>query len=93
MRSILKLGKALFAKEGESLAPVSLPHTWNDLDGQDGGNDYWRGVGHYVIDLPEPTANMRQYIEIRGANHIATVWCNDVLLGSHEGAFLPSGLN
>ena len=22
---------------------VSLPHTWNNIDGIDGGNDYWRG--------------------------------------------------
>ena len=22
---------------------VKLPHTWNALDGQDGGNDYYRG--------------------------------------------------
>lgn len=27
--------------------PVTLPHTWNNLDGQDGGNDYKRGVGLY----------------------------------------------
>ena len=24
---------------------VSIPHTWNNIDGQDGGNDYNRGVG------------------------------------------------
>ena len=23
---------------------VSLPHTWNDIDGQDGGNDLYRGT-------------------------------------------------
>jgi beta-galactosidase len=23
---------------------VNLPHTWNNLDGQDGGNDYWRRI-------------------------------------------------
>ena len=22
--------------------PVTLPHTWNTLDGQEGGGDYWR---------------------------------------------------
>ena len=22
---------------------VSIPHTWNNIDGQDGGNDYRRG--------------------------------------------------
>ena len=24
---------------------VTLPHTWNNIDGQDGGNDYWREIG------------------------------------------------
>src|SRR3954452_19177100 len=26
---------------------VDLPHTWNAQDGQDGGNNYWRGIGWY----------------------------------------------
>lgn len=26
---------------------VNLPHTWNAKDGQDGGNDYYRGICHY----------------------------------------------
>ena len=26
---------------------VTLPHTWNNLDGQDGGNTYYRGIGWY----------------------------------------------
>ena len=32
----------LFTKPGEDRVPVTLPHTWNNLDGQDGGGDYWR---------------------------------------------------
>ena len=55
MRSVELLTKALFAKFGEELTSVALPHTWNNLDGQDGGNDYWRGIGTYVIELPNPT--------------------------------------
>ncbi|MBQ4321513.1 MAG: hypothetical protein IJC35_04665, partial [Oscillospiraceae bacterium] len=27
---------------------VDLPHTWNAVDGQDGGNDYHRGTCWYV---------------------------------------------
>ena len=23
---------------------IALPHTWNAVDGQDGGNDYYRGT-------------------------------------------------
>ena len=45
MRNVTLLTQALFAKHGEALAPVALPHTWNAFDGQDGGADYWRGLG------------------------------------------------
>ena len=30
---------------------VELPHTWNAADGQDGGNDYYRGTCWYVRQL------------------------------------------
>ena len=36
-----------FVKPGEAAAPVLLPHTWNAVDGQDGGNDYFRGTCCY----------------------------------------------
>ena len=87
MRTTTLLTCARFAKEGEAFAPVSLPHTWNAKDGQDGGNDYWRGVGTYQIDLPDPTDGKRQFIEFKGANHVATVYCNGRLLGQHKGGF------
>ena len=87
MRTYQILSEARFAKTGEDFSTVSLPHTWNAQDGQDGGNDFWRGVGIYEMDLPAPTAGKRQYIEIRGANHVATVWCNGRELGTHKGGF------
>ena len=87
MRTTTLLTCARFAKEGEAFAPVSLPHTWNAKDGQDGGNDYWRGVGTYQIDLPDPTDGKCQFIEFKGANHVATVYCNGRLLGQHKGGF------
>ena len=87
MRSYHEINNALFSFEGEPFAPVTLPHTWNALDGQDGGNDYRRGTGTYQIRLPDPTPGKRQYIEFQAANHIATVRCNGQTLGSHEGGF------
>ncbi|MBQ8579767.1 MAG: hypothetical protein IJ448_03635, partial [Oscillospiraceae bacterium] len=87
MRNVTLLQKALFAKQGQALAPVALPHTWNALDGQDGGADYWRGIGVYEIDLPDPTKGKKQYIELQGANHVATVYCNGRELGTHKGGF------
>ena len=87
MRNITLLTQAMFAKQGEVAAAVALPHTWNAFDGQDGGNDYWRGIGVYQIDLPVPTQSTRQYIEFQGANHVATVYCNGRELGTHKGGF------
>ena len=87
MRIKTLLTTACFAKEGETFAAVALPHTWNALDGQDGGADYWRGIGTYRIDLPNPTKGKKQYIEIQGANHVATVYCNGRELGTHKGGF------
>ena len=87
MRNVTLLTQALFAKQGEALASVALPHTWNAFDGQDGGADYWRGIGTYQIELPNPTKGMKQYIEIQGANHVATVYCNGRELGTHKGGF------
>ncbi len=87
MRIKTLLTAARFAKQGQQFAPVALPHTWNAFDGQDGGNDYWRGIGTYEIDLPNPTKGLKQYIEIQGANHVATVYCNGRELGTHKGGF------
>lgn len=87
MRTTTLLTEAMFAKQGKAAARITLPHTWNALDGQDGGNDYWRGIASYDIPLPNPTAGKRQYIELQGANHVATVYCNGRELGTHRGGF------
>ncbi len=87
MRMKKLLTTAEFAKLGEPFTNISLPHTWNNLDGQDGGGDYWRGIGIYNIPLPNPTKGKEQYIELCGANHVATVYCNGKELGTHRGGF------
>ena len=87
MRTTTLIQNALFAKSGEAFTEVKLPHTWNALDGQDGGSDYWRGTALYKIDLPDPTPGKRQYIQFEGANHIAQVACNGKVLGTHKGGF------
>ena len=48
MRSTTKLMKnwQFTGPDGKTTA-VDLPHTWNNIDGQDGGNDYWRGTCIY----------------------------------------------
>lgn len=46
--------------------PADLPHTWNAIDGQDGGNDYWRGTCDYEKTFPKPEfdSDQRVYLEV-----------------------------
>ncbi|MDF2587273.1 MAG: gh2E [Anaerocolumna sp.] len=68
---------------------VQLPHTWNALDGQDGGNDYYRGTCIYrkILERPELTPGGRAYLEFRGANLSAIVKVNGLECGTHEGGY------
>ncbi|HTS00289.1 MAG TPA: glycoside hydrolase family 2 TIM barrel-domain containing protein, partial [Bacteroidota bacterium] len=68
---------------------VSLPHTWNALDGQDGGNDYYRGAGWYRARLPVGAGlkGWRVYLRFGGASSAARVYVNGMLAGEHRGAF------
>ena len=68
---------------------VNLPHSWNAIDGQDGGNDYYRGTAYYAktldkMDLPEAD---RYYLEINGANSSADVYLNGKNLAHHDGGY------
>lgn len=68
---------------------VNLPHSWNAIDGQDGGNDYYRGTCYYAkkldaLDLPQAD---RYYLEILGANSSADVYLNGRHLAHHDGGY------
>ena len=68
---------------------VNLPHTWNAIDGQDGGNDYYRGICCYAKELTKeelPDAD-RYYLELRGANSSADVYVNGTKLAHHDGGY------
>ena len=68
--------------------PITLPHTWNAEDGQDGGNDYYRGICWYRRALTaDETAGARVFLELGGANHSAAVYLNGQLLTTHEGGY------
>ena len=68
---------------------VNLPHTWNAKDGQDGGNDYFRGTCCYVKELKreELPAGDKIYLEITGANASADVYMNGKRLAHHDGGY------
>lgn len=69
---------------------VNLPHTWNSVDGQNGGNNYWRGSCRYEreLDMPEfQKGEERVYLEFRGVNASARVCFNDTLVCTHDGGY------
>ena len=48
MRNITKLMNGWYFTGRDSVrTAVDLPHTWNAKDGQDGGDDYYRGTCVY----------------------------------------------
>ena len=73
----------------ENAEAVNLPHSWNAIDGQDGGNDYFRGNCLYKktvkkSELPEAD---EYYLEIRGANSSADAYVNGKHLAHHDGGY------
>ena len=68
---------------------VNLPHSWNAIDGQDGGNDYYRGTAYYAKALckAELPAADRYYLEIRGANSSADAYVNGKCVAHHDGGY------
>jgi len=79
----------LFTKDKNDWEAVTLPHTWNAKDGQDGGNDYYRGTCYYTKKLALADVNGAEevYIEFEGANSSADVYVNGQLAVHHDGGF------
>ena len=90
MRRIIRWNeKWLFEKQNNLPMHITLPHTWNAVDGQDGGNDYWRGTAAYTKQFakPEMQEGERCYLEINGAAMTAEVMLNGQKLCRHEGGY------
>jgi beta-galactosidase len=67
---------------------VSLPHTYNGVDGEAGGA-YYRGPAWYrrLLELPAAARERRRFIEFDGAALVADVWVNGRHAGRHEGGY------
>ena len=73
----------------ERFKNVNLPHTWNNLDGQDGGADYYRGSCWYLKNFGKvaKTSNEVVYLEFEGVQSICDVYLNGKHITHHEGGF------
>ena len=87
----------LFSKNAKSAPTVcpqdwvslNLPFTWNGKDGQDGGNDYYRGTCWFAkeikaSDLPE---GEEIYFQFDGVNSSCEVFWNAEKLAEHHGGY------
>ena len=67
---------------------VTLPHSWNQTDAQE-GILYYRGKGTYVknFDVEKAWENHRIFIRFEGVNITALVTINNQELGEHKGGY------
>lgn len=91
MREITKIMKGWeFTGPDGTTTTVDLPHTWNARDGQDGGNDYWRGTCIYRTHFAAPqfnTVSHQVWIQFDGVNASAHVVLNGSPVCNHDGGY------
>ena len=89
VEQLLNKGWEFTYHEG-SVQSVDIPHTWNAIDGQDGGDDYWRGTCHYRKDFAMPVYDadtQRVYLQFEGVNASAEVTLNGKVVMTHDGGY------
>ncbi len=69
---------------------VTIPHTWNAKDAEDGGGNYDRAAYwyHKEITVPEEMSGKSIYIEFTGSNTQTTLYVNGKKAGdTHKGGY------
>ncbi len=79
---------ALPSLDTQAWLKVTLPHTFNAGDGEDGGG-YYRGPGWYRrdIDLAPQSPGRRLFLQFDGAALDTEVFLNGTRVGSHAGGY------
>ena len=87
--SFLKDAKDIPAALPSDWEVINIPHSWNAVDGMDGGADYFRGICHYakVVKKSELPESDRYFLEINGANSSADVYVNGEQKAHHDGGY------
>ena len=68
---------------------LNLPFTWNGKDGQDGGNDYYRGTCWFAkeIKADELPEGEVKYLQFDGVNSSCEVFWNGKSITKHDGGY------
>ncbi len=98
MRTVKNINSGWLFSKNAKAAPITLPgdwekidlpYTWNGVDGQDGGNDYFRGKCFFArslkaCDLPDGD---EIYIRFEGVNSSAEIFLNGKSICTHNGGY------
>lgn len=78
----------VFSKDKLNWEAVNLPHTWNGIDGQDGGNDYYRGECVYKkhIDASDMQGELL-FVKFYAVNSSCKVYFNGKMIDGHDGGY------
>ena len=96
MRQIINVNTGwVFNKQNEIPAAlpadwekVDLPHSWNAVDGQDGGNDYKRQKCWYFKEIAKgDLTDEENYLEFDAVNSSAEIFWNGASLLVHHGGY------
>ena len=96
MRTVINLNKGWIFEKTDRIPDswprdretIDLPHTWNNIDGQDGGGDYWRGTAAYTRRLEiVKKPDQAYFLEIKGCSSSADVYLNGAHLAHHDGGY------
>ncbi len=68
---------------------INLPHTWNGYDGQDGGNNLYRGSNWYRKSILAESAwqGKKVFIRFGAANMKTDLYVNGQAVGNHVGGY------
>lgn len=77
-----------FFREGQKSVKVSIPHTWNAIDGAN-GFDYYKGQCIYKKEFFVEKSNESNslFLEFEGSNSVTDVYVNGRHLGQHRGGY------
>lgn len=84
-----ELTKWLASKDGYNWLPVSVPHSFNAIDGHSA--DYYRGITYYkkIIYFNNKELQKPLFLLFEGAAQAAQVFINSQLVAQHKGGYTP----
>lgn len=79
----------IFKMPNKEPIQLDLPHSWNGIDGQDGGNDYLRTTCIYEKEFKTPIVEEGgvTLLQFNGVNSECKVFVNKKIAGEHLGGY------